>query len=201
AGSPLQVCEALCANSRLSPLARLSPRYLRHLIKDFLDAGWTGADILHALDHQPSGAAWTYTTPVGHAAGWVRFRLATWRNADGSPLPSRSQLSQLRRRDTLARQAERRRSRRAPDAPSAEYRAARQGAQRRKPRPPSNAAGPALRPQAARGALPRHQPERRRLGPRADERRLHAVPALPDDLRALTPAGLARVLLIVRSDD
>src|SRR5262249_16896864 len=45
AGSPLQVCEALCANSRLSPLARLSPRYLRHLIKDFLDAGWTGADI------------------------------------------------------------------------------------------------------------------------------------------------------------
>src|SRR5262249_28730476 len=43
----LALCTALCARSRLSPLARLSPRYLRHLIKDFLAAGWSGADILY----------------------------------------------------------------------------------------------------------------------------------------------------------
>ena len=36
-------------------VADLSPEHLRHLFRPFWQAGWTPADCLHALDHDPSG--------------------------------------------------------------------------------------------------------------------------------------------------
>ncbi|GAA2830582.1 hypothetical protein GCM10020220_019430 [Nonomuraea rubra] len=58
-------------------------------------AGWTAGDVLHALDHQPDGAAWTYTwtsrDQIRNVPGWVRFRLSMWLDEHGRPLPGKSQ--------------------------------------------------------------------------------------------------------------
>ncbi|TMR89574.1 hypothetical protein [Nonomuraea basaltis] len=76
-------------------LRRLSPWYIRHLTRPFIAAGWTAKDVLHALDHQPDGAAWTYTwtsrDQIRNVPGWVRYRLAAWLDEHGRPLPSKSQ--------------------------------------------------------------------------------------------------------------
>ncbi|MFB4284811.1 hypothetical protein ACBJ59_56755 [Nonomuraea sp. MTCD27] len=76
-------------------LRRLSPWYIRHLTRVFVAAGWTAADVLHALDHQPDGAAWTYTwtsrDQIRNVPGWVRFRLSAWLDEHGRPLPGKSQ--------------------------------------------------------------------------------------------------------------
>lgn len=76
-------------------LRRLSPWYIRHLTRVFVAAGWTAADVLHALDHQPDGAAWTYTwtsrDQIRNVSGWVRFRLSAWLDEHGRPFPGKSQ--------------------------------------------------------------------------------------------------------------
>ncbi|GAA2873473.1 hypothetical protein GCM10020220_073420 [Nonomuraea rubra] len=76
-------------------LRRLSPWYIRHLTRVFVAAGWTAGDVLHALDHQPDGAAWTYTwtsrDQIRNVPGWVRFRLSMWLDEHGRPLPGKSQ--------------------------------------------------------------------------------------------------------------
>src|SRR5262249_4247679 len=90
-------------------------------------------------------------------------------------------------------------------APSAAYLAARQAAARH---------GPARRRNGPRPTRPGQPPNHRSAashltvsaaqhpapGTRPSPRELHALPALPGDLRDLTAAGLARVLLIVRDD-
>ncbi|MEU7911413.1 hypothetical protein [Microbispora bryophytorum] len=76
-------------------LRGLTAWYVRHLIRDFVAAGWTARDVLYALDHTPDGTAWTYTwtsrDELRNVPGWVRFRLAAWRDEHGRPVPSRSQ--------------------------------------------------------------------------------------------------------------
>lgn len=76
-------------------MRRLSPWYIRHLTRVFVAAGWTAGDVLHALDHQPDGAAWTYTwtsrDQIRNVPGWVRFRLSAWLDEHGRPLPGKSQ--------------------------------------------------------------------------------------------------------------
>ncbi|MFI6497091.1 hypothetical protein [Nonomuraea typhae] len=76
-------------------LRRLSPWYIRHLTRIFVAAGWTAADVLHALDHQPDGTAWTYTwtsrDQIRNVPGWVRFRLSAWLDEHGRPLLGKSQ--------------------------------------------------------------------------------------------------------------
>ncbi|MEV4472900.1 hypothetical protein [Nonomuraea sp. NPDC049504] len=89
----LQVAQKIHDTS--TTLRRLSPWYIRHLTRSFVAAGWTAADVLHALDHKPDGSAWTYTwTSRGqlrNVPGWVRFRLAAWLDEHGRPLPGKSQ--------------------------------------------------------------------------------------------------------------
>ncbi|MFC7582529.1 hypothetical protein ACFQYP_00970 [Nonomuraea antimicrobica] len=89
--------------------------YLRWLLKPFLGAGWTVADVLHALDVRPDGSAWTYTwqsvNELRHIPGWVRHRLGAWLDEDGQVLPSRSQREMSAAARRRAEQEGRRRAR------------------------------------------------------------------------------------------
>jgi hypothetical protein len=73
-------------------LRGLSPAHVLHLARAQLAAGWTPADVVYALDHQPGGRSWGFTATVRHPAGWARARLAVWLNPDGTPRSSASQV-------------------------------------------------------------------------------------------------------------
>ena len=87
---------ALCDRLRhdAPPLAWVgSARRLRWLLHDFLTAGWTAEDLLHAIDHHPHTGGYAYATaapgtPGGlrNPAGWLIHRLKPWRHPDGTPL-------------------------------------------------------------------------------------------------------------------
>jgi hypothetical protein len=89
----LAACERLRQESNV--LRHMTPWYLCWLLRPFLVAGWTPADVLHALDVRPDGSVWTYTwqsaDELRHIPGWVRHRLNAWLGEDGQVLPSRSQ--------------------------------------------------------------------------------------------------------------
>ena len=99
---------AAVVRDRSRQLAALSPEHVRHLARQFLAAGWTAADVLHALDHDPGGRQHGYTAAVRSAAGWARSRLAAWLDSAGAPLPSRSQVRAARRVVDQAEQSTRR---------------------------------------------------------------------------------------------
>jgi len=102
----LAAAGALRNRSRL--LAALSPEHLRHLCRALFTAGWSAADVLHALDHSPAGRQHGYTATVRQAAGWVRWRLSAWLRPDGTPLPSPGQArAAAAARDRLAQDARR----------------------------------------------------------------------------------------------
>lgn len=72
----------------VSPLRTISKAALAHLARDFWRAGWTVDDVLHAIDHRPDGTRHTATSAVSDPAGWIRYRLNHWRDADNDPVPS-----------------------------------------------------------------------------------------------------------------
>jgi hypothetical protein len=119
-GEALAVALAMQERARL--LRRISGEHLRHLARQFFAAGWSGRDVLHALDHEPGGRQHGYSAGVHSPAGWIRSRLAEWLSPDGSPLPSRSQQLVDARRQVLADQAARREA--AAGARVADYAAA-----------------------------------------------------------------------------
>lgn len=95
----------LCARlQRESPTLRAvgSPHRLRHLLRPLLAEQWTARGVLHALDFQPSGDPWRFAWGGSHQlrnpAGWVRYRLSAWVNADGvprvDPVVSRDEIAQ-----------------------------------------------------------------------------------------------------------
>jgi hypothetical protein len=114
--SPLHQCPqtrsegreaALVLQDRSRELRRLSPEHVRHLARPFTLAGWTPADVLHALDHEPGGRQHRWSGEVRSPAAWAKWRLSLWLSRDGTPVSSRSQvLAESRRRD-VAEQAAR----------------------------------------------------------------------------------------------
>lgn len=72
---------------RVPALRPLSDRHLRHLLRPWLEAGWTAADVARAIDYAPDGTAHTWTTAVRSPKGWLRARLGLWTDATGAPLP------------------------------------------------------------------------------------------------------------------
>ena len=79
----------------------LSIKDLASICRDFFLAGWTVADILHALDWQPDGAPWPHsgapaTREPGRIRGWAKNRLAAWRTVEGEPLRSKDQQAAAR---------------------------------------------------------------------------------------------------------
>lgn len=86
---------------RVPALRPLSDRHLRHLLRPWLLAGWTAADVVWAIDHAPDGTAHTWTTDVRSPKGWLKHRLSLWTDVEGAPLRPLSQAT--------AEQVERRR--------------------------------------------------------------------------------------------
>jgi hypothetical protein len=75
---------------RRGPLDRLTDGWWAHLTAPF--ASWTAADLVWAIDHLPGGRQHrTRTASIRHPAGWLRWRLSHWLQADGTSLPSPSQ--------------------------------------------------------------------------------------------------------------
>jgi len=121
------------------PLAWVgTSRRLRWLLRDFLHAGWTAADVLHALDTHPVDGPYTYATnapgtPGGlrNPAGWVLHRLKPWRDPDGTPVvpfsATHTATLAAQRAAHLAEAAAVRRSTAAAVGPTVGYRTARAG--------------------------------------------------------------------------
>jgi hypothetical protein len=107
---------ALAVQEHARDLRRLSPEHVRHVSRPYFAAGWTPADVMHALDHEPSGRQHGYTSGIRSPAAWAKYRLGLWLGPDGLPLPSRSQLVAAARRRVLAEQAGRRAQRRTTPA-------------------------------------------------------------------------------------
>jgi hypothetical protein len=100
---------ARAMQDRFRMLRRLSDRHVRHLARPFTLAGWTPADVLFAIDHEPGGRQHGYTAEIRFPAAWMASRLTLWLDpATGIPLPSRSQLVAEQRHLALAGQAKRR---------------------------------------------------------------------------------------------
>jgi hypothetical protein len=107
-GEMLAAAERLRRHSPL--LRRITARHLRSLVKRYFQRGWTPADVLYAVDHYPDGRQHPHTDRVRHVPGWMRHRLAFWRNPD-DPLaglyPTPSQLAADHARTIRAEQAQR----------------------------------------------------------------------------------------------
>jgi hypothetical protein len=74
-------------------LRELSAEHVRHLARPFWSCPrpWPAADVLHALDHDPSGREHRYRDAARYPAALARTRLALWLGPDGQPLRSASQ--------------------------------------------------------------------------------------------------------------
>jgi len=105
---------AAVVQERSRDLRRLSPQHVRWLARVWFQSGWTPADVIHALDHEPSGRQHGYVQAVRSPAGWARARLALWLDSSGRPLPSRSQLAAERHRRDLEDQRRREAARKEP---------------------------------------------------------------------------------------
>ncbi|WP_157255036.1 hypothetical protein [Nonomuraea typhae] len=85
----LLAAEALRATS--GTLAKLSAKHLRSILREFFAAGWSPYDVKHALDNRADGSQWIHTELPRFVPGWLRHRLAAWRDDDGQVLPGRTQ--------------------------------------------------------------------------------------------------------------
>ena len=74
-------------------LRRITTAYVVSVAKAHFEAGWTIADVLHALDWAPNGQRYTHDAATGieHPGAWFAARLRAWTHADGSPLRSPGQ--------------------------------------------------------------------------------------------------------------
>ena len=83
-------------------LHRLSSRWVRSKIRPWLRDGWTVADLVWAVDHDPDGTPRTWTGLAANPAPWLTARLAAWID---HPAPSAVAADkQLRQRQEQAAQ-------------------------------------------------------------------------------------------------
>lgn len=68
-------------------LRRITTAYVVSVAKAHFEAGWTIADVLHALDWAPDGQRYTHDalTGVEHPGAWFGARLRAWTHQDGTP--------------------------------------------------------------------------------------------------------------------
>jgi hypothetical protein len=74
----------------LPVLRRMSAVAVRSALRPHFAAGWTPADVRHALDHLPDGSPHIRTTEVHSPASWLAYRLSLWRSPDGAVLKPHS---------------------------------------------------------------------------------------------------------------
>ena len=84
---------ALALKRQLPVLRRLSDANLTHHLREFMLAGWTNADLQHAIDHRPDGSPWPHSGADGvqNPGAWLDFRLGAWRDSRGTVGKSRTQ--------------------------------------------------------------------------------------------------------------
>jgi len=94
---------AMAGQMRKGPGQGITDGWCAHLAAVFITGGWTPADLLWAINHDPGGARHRHRLDrVKHPAGWLRARLALWLEPDETgALPWR------RRRPMLARSLQR----------------------------------------------------------------------------------------------
>ncbi|WP_444699395.1 hypothetical protein [Kocuria turfanensis] len=68
-------------------LRRITTAYVVAVAKPHFQAGWTIADVLHALDWAPNGQRYTHDalTGIDHPGAWFAARLRAWTHQDGTP--------------------------------------------------------------------------------------------------------------------
>ncbi|MCL2593960.1 MAG: hypothetical protein FWD83_00330 [Promicromonosporaceae bacterium] len=98
----LSAAEAL--QDRLPVLRRSSVRAIAAVIRPWLAADWTVADLHHAVDWRPDDTRPPHYGAYGvvHPARWLMYRFVAWMGDDGQPLPSKSQRSLARARQIAA---------------------------------------------------------------------------------------------------
>ena len=84
---------AAAAELRSDPaLRRLTPRWIRAIVRRWWEAGWTNDDLRYAIAHQPGSARAVHRCPAAQLRrpdGWLRHRLRRWTDERG-PLVSPS---------------------------------------------------------------------------------------------------------------
>lgn len=68
-------------------LRQITTAYVVSVAKAHFEAGWSIADILHALDWTPTGVRYPHDAVAGitHPGAWFTARLRAWTHADGTP--------------------------------------------------------------------------------------------------------------------
>jgi len=93
-----------------------SARLLRHLLRPWLEAGWTINDVFLAIENHPTtglrphSPTITTTGPgaVRHPAGWLLARMRDWTQPDGTPTPNHATRTQLATATRVAAEQHRR---------------------------------------------------------------------------------------------
>ncbi|MGD9430691.1 hypothetical protein ACKVM7_000162 [Arthrobacter russicus] len=90
-GEKLAVAELM---EHVPALRKARPAFLAWVCRPFFVAGWTAADILHAIDHRPDSTRIPHDGADGVAdlARWVGHRLSFWQTSGG---PRRSQSQRI----------------------------------------------------------------------------------------------------------
>lgn len=90
-GEKLAVAELM---EHVPALRKARPVFLAWVCRPFFVAGWTAADILHAIDHRPDSTRIPHDGADGVAdiARWVGHRLSFWQTSSG---PRRSQSQRI----------------------------------------------------------------------------------------------------------
>jgi hypothetical protein len=104
--------------ARVPVLGRASTTHVCTRIREFVLAGWSVADVVIAMDRKPDGALWPHDGAhgVGNVGGWLRYRLAAWRDEAGTVTLSTSQRAQARVDAATGRAAARHEQQRAASA-------------------------------------------------------------------------------------
>lgn len=92
--------------SRVPVLRRASDAAVAAVLREFVDAGWSTADLAKAIDWRPDGTRWPHdgATGVAQPAKWLTHRLAAWRDDAGEPRRSPSVVSLEAARERAAAQ-------------------------------------------------------------------------------------------------
>lgn len=77
-----RLAAAEIAQTRVIALRRCSTRAVRHALRPWFLAGWTVADLVWALDHDPDANPRWQTRDVRHPLGWLNSRLKPWQGLE-----------------------------------------------------------------------------------------------------------------------
>ncbi len=93
----------MAGQMRKGPGQGITDGWCAHLAVPFIAAGWSPADLLHAINHDPGGARHRNRLDrVKYPLGWLRARLARWLDPDEDGVTPWK-----RRRPVLARSLQR----------------------------------------------------------------------------------------------